>query len=214
MLLTFVMRLDLMRKSRGVWQIDIPKRVSLFVRLFFCQKIKGDKDMNEEKQYYLNINGEKVVVSEEVYRVYIRPVRAAERARHRNKKCLVVGEKGNLVRCTKNCQECEYAFAKKPTGGLSLESLMDNNMYFPDTRINIEEEYIRREEEQEMKAKLHKAIKMLNSRQQEIVKLYFWQGKTQEEIAEIYGIDRTSIAHAMRRILRKLKEFLKNEKYF
>ena len=34
--------------------------------------------MSENKEYYVTINGKKVIVNEEVYREYVRPIRAIE----------------------------------------------------------------------------------------------------------------------------------------
>ena len=35
--------------------------------------------MSEKKEFYIIIKGEKVTVSEEVYRAYVRPIRAEQR---------------------------------------------------------------------------------------------------------------------------------------
>ena len=52
--------------------------------------------MNEKKEFYIIIKGEKVIVSEEVYRAYIRPLRAERLRKLRAWKCQVKGKKGNL----------------------------------------------------------------------------------------------------------------------
>ena len=57
----------------------------------------------EQKQYYVTVNGQKVPVTEEVYREYVRPVRARQRAEKRNEKCYVRGKRWERVRCTKDC---------------------------------------------------------------------------------------------------------------
>ena len=49
--------------------------------------------MNEKKEFYVTIKGEKVMVSEEVYRAYIRPLRAERLQRLRAWKCKVKGKK-------------------------------------------------------------------------------------------------------------------------
>ena len=169
---------------------------------------------NKNKEYYLFINGEKVIVTEEVYRAYIRPVRAEQRARRREKKCCVLGEKGNLVRCTRDCETCEYAEAGEKTSGsfLSLDGLMDAGFDVADPNTDIERELAEREEKQEIKVKVQAAIAQLTPRQQEMVRLRFYEGKSQEEIAKIFNIDGSSARHAMKRILATMKKFLeKNE---
>ena len=63
--------------------------------------------MSENKEFYVTIQGKKVEVTEEVYRAYVRPIRTEQRQQRRDWKCRIVGEKGNLVRCNKNCNECK-----------------------------------------------------------------------------------------------------------
>ena len=46
-------------------------------------------ETKEQKQYYVTVGGQKVPVSEEVYRAYVRPVRAQQRTEKRNKRCKV-----------------------------------------------------------------------------------------------------------------------------
>ena len=53
--------------------------------------------MQENKEFYVTTQGKKVVVTEEVYRAYVRPIRAEQRRKGRAWKCRVVGVKGNLT---------------------------------------------------------------------------------------------------------------------
>ena len=53
---------------------------------------------------------------------------------------------------------------------------------------------------------LHMAISMLTDRQREFVHLKFYENKTQEEIAQIYGISKQSVSDSMRRIYASLKK--------
>ena len=83
--------------------------------------------MSENKEFYVTIQGKKVFVSEEVYREYVRPIRAIQRQQRRAWKCRIVGRKGNLIRCPYKCEECPYAIAGKlPTGNvLSLDKFKE-----------------------------------------------------------------------------------------
>lgn len=56
---------------------------------------------------------------------------------------------------------------------------------------------------------LYIAISKLTPRQQEFVKLKFFEGFTQEEIAKKYGITKQSVSDAMRRIYETLKKHIK-----
>ena len=57
-------------------------------------------------------------------------------------------------------------------------------------------------------AELHKAIRQLTPRQQEMVKLVYFEGKTQEEVAKHYGVTKQAISNAMQRIFSSLKKFM------
>lgn len=58
-------------------------------------------ETKEQKQFYVVVNGQRVEVTEEVYRAYVRPVRAQQRAARRNWRCVLKAKKYGLVRCKK-----------------------------------------------------------------------------------------------------------------
>lgn len=55
---------------------------------------------------------------------------------------------------------------------------------------------------------LHIAISMLTERQKEFIRLKFYENKSQEEIARMYGISKQSVCDSMRRIYVSLKKHL------
>lgn len=74
-----------------------------------------------------------------------------------------------------------------------------------DTSISSEERY-----EIDLNNNLIKeAIKKLTPRQQEMVKLLYWEGKSQKDLCEIYGVSKQAINNALDRIYKTLKKFLK-----
>lgn len=81
-------------------------------------------------------------------------------------------------------------------------------MYVEDKNQNIEKSYIENETKQEEYAKLYKSISKLTKRQQEFVRLIYFEGKTQEEVRKKYGIAKSSMSEAMKRIYTALKNFL------
>lgn len=86
-------------------------------------------ETKEQKQYYVTVKGQKVPVSEEVYRAYVRPVRARQRAELRDKKCYVQGKRWKRVRCIADCSKCPYAEIKKTSGTpLSLDLLAETGV--------------------------------------------------------------------------------------
>lgn len=166
--------------------------------------------MQETKRFYLTIKGKKVEVSEEVYRAYVRPVRAEQRQKRRKWKCKVTGKKGNLVRCQEDCSKCKYALAGNNARGnvLSLDTFKDEGVEILDRDFDLETTYIENEERTSTQEQLHKAILQLTPRQQEMVRMIFFEGKTQEEVRAHYGIAKSSMSEAMQRIFDSLKKFL------
>lgn len=166
--------------------------------------------MAEEKKYYVTIKGEKVEVTEEVYRAYVRPIRAEQRRKRREWKCRIRGPKGNLIRCPHDCKTCEYALAGKNATGnmLSLDGIKAAGIEIEDRDLNIEEMFIEREERALMKNRLHMAISMLNDRQQQMVKMVYFENLTQEEVARRLGVNKQAISNAMQRIYASIKKNL------
>ena len=56
--------------------------------------------------------------------------------------------------------------------------------------------------------RLQAAIKLLTPRQQDILRLKYIEGRTQTEIAEILGVDKSAITHAIKRIYASLQKKL------
>lgn len=59
--------------------------------------------------------------------------------------------------------------------------------------------------------RLLKAIGKLTPRQQEIIKLIYWEGKSQKELCEIYGVKKQAISDAVKRIRVSLKKILEKD---
>ncbi|MBQ4268928.1 MAG: sigma-70 family RNA polymerase sigma factor [Clostridia bacterium] len=76
-----------------------------------------------------------------------------------------------------------------------------------DKHLTPEEVYIEKESRTSIQEQVHKAISQLTPRQQEIVKMIYFEGKTQEEVREYYGIAKSSMSGALQRILASLKIF-------
>ena len=166
--------------------------------------------MAENKEFYLVIKGEKIIVSEEVYRAYVRPVRAQQRAMRRNWRCVLKADKYGLVRCKEDCSQCPYAQEwNVPTGnGTSLDLLCEAGFEAPSS-VDIETEMIECEERMEQSARVQGAIGQLNERQQYIIREIYFNGRTQAEVSRALGIDKTSISKAVARALASLKKILK-----
>ena len=55
---------------------------------------------------------------------------------------------------------------------------------------------------------LKEAIKKLTPRQQEMVRLLYWEGKSQKDLCEIYGIKKQAVSDAVKRIHTSLRKNL------
>lgn len=165
--------------------------------------------MEEKREYYLKIKGETVAVSEEVYRAYKSAYRRERKQKQRMWRCRIPREKGSKVflkRCTKNCKDCEYIKNGRGANGsvLSWEWLKEIGYDEPDPKQDVEKNFIVNEE----KAELYDAISKLTLRQQKLIDLIYFDGKTEQEVADYYGCSQQAIHRAKQRIEATLKKFL------
>ena len=187
---------------------EIYMHVSHFKDKIIKEVLEQEKLLKDERIAYRL--GKKVEVSEEVYRAYVRPIRAEQRKKRREWKCPVPGKKGNLVRCQEDCSKCKYALAGNNARGniLSLDTFKEEGVEILDRDFDLEVMYIESEERTSNQERLHKAILQLTPRQQEMIRMIYFEGKTQEEVAWIFEIDGSSVRHAMQRIYARLKKIL------
>lgn len=167
---------------------------------------------NKDKKYMLKVRGQEVEVSEEVYRAYIRPIRAEQRRKRREWKCRKV-KGGHYVRCTDKCENCPYYLAGNSALGnvTSLDKLADCEVEIEDKDSDLESGYIERETQAEEYSALHKAIATLTPRQQEMVRMIYFEGKSQEEVRIYFGIAKSTMAEAMQRIHNALRKNLEKD---
>lgn len=166
----------------------------------------------KDNKYTLKVKGKEVEVNEEIYRAYIRPVQAEQRQKRRAWKCRVLSKSGNYyVRCTKKCETCPYYLAGNSALGnvTSLDRLVNCEVEIEDKDLDFEADYIEQETTKEEYAELHKAIRQLTSRQQEIVKMIYFEGKTQKEVAKVLGITQGAVSLALAKSIAQLKFLIK-----
>lgn len=169
---------------------------------------------NENKRFYLKIRGQEVEVSEEVYRAYTRPIRAEQRKQRRQWKCQKLSETGgHYVRCKERCENCPYYLAGNNATGnkLSLDRMADEGVEIEDYNVDLESQYIERETQEEENSNLYMAISKLTPRQREMVRMIYFEGKSQEEVRNYFGIAKSSMAEAMQRIHNALRKILESK---
>lgn len=162
----------------------------------------------KEKKYVLKIQGEEIEVSEEIYRAYVRPLRAEQRQKRREWKCKLLSENGgHYVRCKKQCETCSYYLSgNNPRGNnLSLDKMAEIGVDLADDKQDAERSYIEKEVEREELYRLHRAILKLSKKEQAIIKMFYFENKTTVEISAILGVSHQAISKEKKKIIEKLK---------
>jgi RNA polymerase sigma factor (sigma-70 family) len=156
------------------------------------------QNSQEYPQRYIQIEGEEVAVTEEVYRAYKRPLWAEHKRREREKRCR--DENGN--RCTKDCRLCT-----KPNRNGSVLSLdqFSEDGFEPASS----EDAFRRIEEGELQEALHTALAKLEPKDRKIAEL-FSIGLSERAIADQVGLSQRGVNKRKNRIFAQLREHLKN----
>lgn len=136
--------------------------------------------MQENTTYYLYVKGQKVEVSEEIYRAYVQPERKQRMRDYR---------------------------AQDKISFTSIENLPEKGVEIEDETQNFEADLIENEEHSEELSKLHAAIEQLSERDRQIVQLYYFEGKTQQEVATVFGISQQALQKSLVWISVRLKNF-------
>lgn len=93
----------------------------------------------------------------------------------------------------------------------SLEAMQEDNGFdIIDETESPEERMLENERRAAIKERIHKALKQLNPRQQEMVQMVYFEEKSQDEVADYFGISKSAVSHAMARIYAAMKKFLNN----
>lgn len=165
---------------------------------------------NKGKRFVLKIRGQEVEVSEEVYRAYVRPIRAEQRQKRRRWKCQKLSETGgHYVRCKERCENCPYYLAGNSALGnvTSLDNLVDCEVEIEDRESDLEANYIERETQEEEYANLHAAIATLTRKEQRLINLIYFEGKTIDEVGAMLGVSHQAISKAKKKIIEKIRKF-------
>lgn len=169
--------------------------------------------IQKEKKYTLKIQGKEIEVSEEVYRAYVRPLRAEQRQRRREWKCKLLSKNGgHYIRCKDRCETCPYYQSGNNALGnkLSLDKMADDGVDLESLEQNVETRFIEEEIQKEEYGNLYAAISLLTSKQQIVIKKIYFEGKTQKEVAIELNASQPSVSITLDRAIKNLKKILKN----
>ena len=137
--------------------------------------------MQANTTYSLSGKGQQPEVREQLYRASVQPERKQRMREYR---------------------------AKEKISVTSIEALSEKGFEPEDGTQDFESALIEVEEQAEELAKLNAAIEQLSERDRRVVQLYYFESKTQQEIANILGIAKSTMSELLPRILLRLKNFL------
>lgn len=93
----------------------------------------------------------------------------------------------------------------------SLETMLEDCTEFEDglvdDSLNPEEQCLKNERD----ALLYEAISSLNKKQRKVIAELFYNGKTQTQLAEEFGLSINAMSHLVNRILAKLRRYLEKK---
>lgn len=152
---------------------------------------------NQQTNRYIEIDGEQIPVTEEVYLAYKRPAWAEHKRKEREKRC----RDGSGNRCTGDCSRCD----KKRTGSaLSLDKFTDEGFNVP-ASFELDELVA----DKLLLEQLYIALDELDPDNRKIMEL-FGLGKSEREIAAEIGLSQKAVNKRKAKLFAKLREQLKN----
>lgn len=156
-----------------------------------------------DNQYrYIEINGQQIPVTEDVYRAYKRPIWAEHKRNDRQKLCQVSDGKGGLKRCTEDCSKCSRT---KEGNVLSLDGLEEAGYSVEDRAQDVAEIVA----EKVLLEELFMALEELDPNSHRICELLM-EGHSKREIARIMSIPQSSFEYQFKKLMASLRERLEN----
>jgi len=155
----------------------------------------------ENQQPYIVINEQKILVTEEVYRAYMRPVWAERKRKERERRCNISNGKGGTKRCDEDCNKCDN---KRIGSVLSLDKFIVEGFEVEDT-VDLAEYVVNKILLEELYATLEK----FDPDNRRIMEL-FSIGKSEREIATEICLSQKAINKRKTKLFAKLHDRLKN----
>jgi len=149
------------------------------------------------EQRFIEIDGEQIAVTEEVYRAYKRPVWNENKDRERESRCRTA----NGTRCTEKCWLCNKERTGKP---LSLEQFVNDGFEVPDY-VDPLDDFI----DKELVEELYAALDELEPENLQIIEFLFFDKLTERQTAERIGFSQKGINKRKAKIIEQLKKYFK-----
>lgn len=163
----------------------------------------------KDKKYYIPMNGQKIEVTEEVYRAYYQPVwRTKKRAQSHGECCC---PKNDYKACTGDCLGCKYHQAGDKVSTATAIGGEDGELTIENTLVDDTPSAESILMEKELLKMLYEELEQLDPDGRRICELIM-QGKSERAIAADMGKPQTTINYKKNKtfsILRKaLKKFI------
>lgn len=149
---------------------------------FFCLKTSRQKENGElemKKEYYLYVNGQRVKVSEQIYKVYWRE-------KEHEKYLEQVDKKNHLL----------------------FFSSLDHDGHFVDNIVDESVDVEKIVETQMMIEAVRNAISRLNAEERDIIERLYFNDETVRSVAKLKSITHPALIKRRNKILEKLKKFI------
>ena len=151
----------------------------------------------ENKQFYIEIDGHQITVTEKLYREYKRPLWAEHKRKEREKRYR--DAKGK--HCTADCRQCDR---QRIGTVLSLDKFAEDGFDIADPT-----DFAQLIEDEMITEALHKVLTELAPLDRQIIDL-FSAGKSERDIAAVVGMSQKGINRRKARIFADLRERLKS----
>jgi len=151
-------------------------------------------------QRYIEIDGEQIPVTEEVYRAYKRPLWAERKRKERAKRCR--DEKG--LRCTKDCKLCPKL---RDGGDLSIDKFSDDGYEIADT-VDLAEFVA----DKLLLEQLVAALDELEPDERSLIDAIFYNDRTERDYAAEIGISHQAVGKRKHKIIEKLRSIMGADK--
>lgn len=177
----------------------------------------GQENTNDKKEWYIEVeNYGKVSVSKKVFTTYFNAISKEKIRRKRANACRIMGESGRLIRCP-NYRICHMIGTDEDGRQLACPHMNETN-----TPLSLDELYQEYEIEavdesesiveslvrEEVSDQIEIALASLNEKDRQIIRLFFWDGLNESEIAKVLKVSQPAIFKRKNKILQILREKL------
>ena len=160
---------------------------------------------SEIKDFYIEINHQKVPVTKEVFVAYYNDMAKERMQRIRRSRCMVPNAKGGMRLCDKkNCDECPH---KRSGGTVSLDYLHDEYEYEVEDK---NENVIEQINKEETASAVRKALSELSEIDRTIAVMTLEEDISEAKVAELLNVSQPAVHQRKVKIIGILREKLKD----